>query len=898
MHGWQPSQNKQKQTRLQTPGTDEQFSLAAFCLQIVDFCLLGILFLAPLFFGGRHPLGRFVFICLAAIAGVAWLVRQTLLGRTSKQPPGWAYVLGFAAILLVTLQLLPLPTPWLQQLAPRNMELLGLGDDASGLGSWKTLSLTPNATKIALATLIAYVLLFITASGRIQELADVERWVRKIALAAILMAGFGILQYLTSNKLFFWFYEYPYTDTAQAAKGSFTCRNHFAHFLVLGFGPLLAWIVFQLGEGRHETARRQSASKFATAAKPIVLYASLVVLVLAVLLSLSRGGAMVLAVASIVTLAVYYRRGFLSGASLYGLGLLGLLVIGMLSLSGYERVATRLDDFTSISLEELDSQAGRRKIWAANVAAIREGSLFGSGAGSHREIYPVYLPQTLNTEYTHAENGYLQIATENGWLGAGLLALAILTISRWCWQALKNAPSSRALVLAGAITASLIASVVHSAFDFVWFIPSCMSLTILLAVCAQRLAQLAARNPSSTQLSAPWARPRWLAGTAVATCAAFWTVQTTLAPAASSLHWDRFLLTSAISKKQTYQQLTAGRINPNATKDQRARTEAMIFHLQNSLARNPQSPRAHLCLAGNYLQQFHERQESSDNTMSVDQIRDAALASQFSSPQALQQWLLRAFGENSRLLYRAHYHAHRALQLCPLQGKAYLYLSNLCFLEGHAKEKIDAYIRQGLQVRPYDGYVLFEAGRQRLLLGQAEQALHHWQQVYRDAGIHQFKIVQLLANQLPAEVFLEAFHPNWQTLHFIWRNYRQYGNEKDWEILLRYAESITPQECAEKSAHFAARIWYSLARIQRDVHQDEAALTSMQKACELSPGDYTLRRELSTQLVQAQRYSQAEPHLRWCLARRPDDVPVRNQLIQVTKSRLEYSSAPSESRYR
>ena len=886
---------RSKQSRSRTKGRGSVPPLAAHCLQVVDLCLLGILFVAPLFFGGRHLLGRLVFIALASIAGVAWFIHQALL-KQAQWTRTWANILGFAALLLVTVQVVPLALHSLGKIAPRNMSLLTLWNNGlrnngvraiPPLGEWRTLSLDPSSTKIALATLLAYVLLFITAAGRLRKVTDVERLLRGVALAAILMGGFGILQYFTSNGLYFWSYEYPFSTTSLAAKGSFTTKNHFAHFLVLGVGPLLAWVVLHLRHLRKNKNDPLSNARVSTTVTTLGLYAGLGIVALAVLLSFSRGGILVLMVASTITVAIFYRRGLLSSSYLYGLAMLGLVVVGLLSLSGYDRVAHRMGHFTSGSLEQLDNNEGRRKIWTANIEAIQAGSLFGSGAGTHREIYPVYFPQSPTLEHTHAENGYLQVATENGLLGIGLLVLMLLMVGSWCWQALRHAPSNQALILAGAVTASLMVSIIHSVVDFVWFIPACMSLTILLAACALRLAQLATAEhlPSTPSLS-PWTRSRWIGLAATTACAAAWALSAIIGPAAASIHWDKYLLSSRENRHPTLRQSVS---EPSAQDDPahlQARTEAMIYHLQKTLTHNPLSGRAHLRLAGKNLQLFEQRQLVSDNSMSIDQIRDAAIASQFASAQALRKWLVQAFGENSRLLYRAHYHARQALRLCPLQGEGYLYLANLCFLEGHSTPAINAYLEQGLRVRPHSGRVLFEAGRQRLLLGQVEQGFGDWQKIYNETGPHQQKIIRLLAGQLPANGFLEFFAPGWSTLPTLWKQYRERGTPDDWQEILDYTAAVAEKSRAQQSSYQAAHIRHALGDMHQALSHPEQALIYFQQALKLSPNVYTFRRSLGRALLQAKQYPLAEPHLRWCLARKPGNESLQEELIQATKSRL------------
>ena len=857
----------------------------------MDSCLLGIVFLAPLFLGGRHDLGRLIFVALASVAGVAWFAHQSL-SQARKWTHSWAFPLGLAALLLVLLQLLPLSQDWLITLSPRTPELLPLwshGADASAqLGTWATLSLAPSSTSVALATLIAYLLLFATVIGRLRNKADIEKLIRMIGYAGVLMGCFGLIQYYFSNDRFFWFYEHPHTTTSDAVKGSFTTRNHFAHFLTLAIGPLLACCL--LIRLKPSSRSRSSASPPSRAARSrtqmsLMLCFGIVVITLGVLLSLSRGGAAAFATAVTFAVGAYYRRGLINGAALYGLAMLGVIVVGVLSFSGYEEVSKRLDDFVSGSVEGLDKNEGRRKIWAANLEAIQAGTFFGAGAGSHREIYHLYLPQSLTREYTHAENGYLQIATENGWAGALLLAATLVAVGSWCMRALLWSSSDHAYLLAVGITASLLASVIHAFVDFVWFIPSCMSLTIILAACALRLGQLETQAHSARRFSVTWPRSRWICLTATAAAAAGWAILTTLGPATAATHRDKYLLAAKVNREHAFRTLTSN-AQPEETAAGQANTESAIFHLRNTLAHDPRSARAHLRLAGKYLQYFNLLQQSAANSMSVDQIREAALASRFQSGRELQQWLQTAFGQNSRLLYQAHYHTVQALRLCPLQGEGYLYLANLCFLEGNQPGAVEAYIEQSLLVRPYHGRVLFEAGRQLLLAGQLERAFNLWKRTYHDSGIHQLRIVRLLAGELPAPAFLQLFQPNWHTLRYVWQGYEQTGRADDMLAVLSYAENAAEREFTGVQSEQAAYVWRYLSNIQSKLNKESGALHSMEQAYRAAPSTLWVRRSLGQKLLQAARYDDAAVHLRWCLARQPDNDNLRQELVMATKHRL------------
>ena len=89
-------------------------SLTNLLLLVVDFALGGVIFLAPLFMGGRHPAGRLVYVVLAVVAAVAWLLRQCLLktARWTRSPADW---LVLAGVVVIGVQILPLPAPALNQ---------------------------------------------------------------------------------------------------------------------------------------------------------------------------------------------------------------------------------------------------------------------------------------------------------------------------------------------------------------------------------------------------------------------------------------------------------------------------------------------------------------------------------------------------------------------------------------------------------------------------------------------------------------------------------------------------------------------------------------------------------------------------------------------------------------
>jgi tetratricopeptide (TPR) repeat protein len=564
-------------------------------------------------------------------------------------------------------------------------------------------------------------------------------------------------------------------------------------------------------------------------------------------------------------------------------------MLGVLSIYGYDRVASRLDDLADGSLETMDRNEGRRKIWAANIAAFRNGWLTGAGAGSHREIYPVYLAESPPTEYTHAENGYLQVATELGVGGIALLIACFWLCGSWCYTCLTRLKSGNEQLYFGAIAAGLMAGAVHSLVDFVWYIPACMSVTVVLAACALRLAQLALPNEQATACQRQLTRPRTLELAAVGILAAAWCIHTLFGPAMASIHWDRYLR-AAIDKSQAARQQLSELISGQeqlATLDTESLLDSMLRHLECAAYWDRSQSRVQLRLASKYLARFELLQQRAENAMPLFQVREAVLASDFASPAELRAWLQRAVGENVEWLYRAYDHARRAAALCPLEGEAYLHLAKLCFLDCTPRHIAKAYSSQGLLVRPYDADVLFEVGKQNLLAGDLVSAVEYWRRCFRDRGMHQLRIVHALAGpQIPAALFLQEFQPDWWTLQSIWTRYRRAGNPNDLQAIVEYAARVTERQVQEKGGIPPEYIWLWQASMYTDVDRSAEALSCLEHAQRINPHLYAIRSALSRALMNAGRFTEAEPHVRWCLARRPDNKRFKAFLVEINKQRF------------
>ncbi len=856
-------------------------------LRGVDAGLAAILLAVPFAMGGRLAVGHLLLVALIFGTATCWCLHQSLARRGTWRPCAAHWIL-LAAVGWVALQLVPLPANVLQSLSPRVYELLPLwspgGEAGTRLGLWTTLSLAPGATREGMILLVACCLLFVVTVQRIRCLEDVQRLLRWVAIAVAAMAAFGLVQFLATNGKFFWFYEYPFSSPRDYAKGAFTNKNHFAHFIALGIGAVVWWALpWKKADGR----RRHRSFQFDTTGGPHHLADSLKLLVVplclfAVLLSLSRGGTMALFCGSLVTAAVFYRAGVLRGKALLGLAGVGSLVVAGLCLYGYDMVAGRMGDFTSIN--KLDGSGFRRQLWAADVHAIADFPLTGTGLGSHRDVYPIYLNQqnaVRDLEFTHAENGYIQVAMETGLVGLLMVLAAIALVGYWCLATLLAARSPPVTLAAAAIAAALVVSVVHSAVDFVWYVPGCMVVVVILSASACRLWQIT-QESAGRRLRCP-ALPQavWAVGALATVALGLVMVADRFNATRAEHYWHRYLILAQQSARaQGDEQIRARR--------------QMLAQLAQALRFRPDWAPAHAHAADLCLETFELSQLEAENSFDTRHIRDAAVASHFASSQALYRWLDRAIGKPWRWLPAALAHAHQAVADRPLLGGAYVDLAELSFLEGPRSPGKRAYVDQAYRVRPHDGAVLYAAGDEAILGGRSEEGVNFWKASFRCGRTHQQRLLKRLAGQMPAALLIETFQPDRDALRLMKNVYRKLPDTSELPLVLAHFAAASEASARKSQGQPAFASWMDAAGAYRAIGQTDRSIACLRRAVHVEPTSYAARKQLGRALFQSGRFAEAKKHLQWCVQRNEEDQATRRILEDAVRKEVAGLDAPPD----
>jgi len=390
--------------------------------------LVVIVALAPWFYGSTSPIVLEALTGVVAILGVLWAVRGALTGMIEFV---WSpiHALFLMIVVLGVIHLLPLP------IAVRS---LGSGADllGSGLDRWNRITLDPRATAEAvwrLGVLFGFFFLM-TSLVRTRRRAATVMWA--VTISGCVLSVVALFNHVAPEKAILWRF-----GPDSVAFGPFANRAHFAAFVEMIFPVALVRLV---GSGG-----------------PMIAAAALM-MSLAVLLSASRAGIVLLVLEAVGVIALCgsrRARGVLLVCILI-LAPVGAALVG--SEGALHRMARRFTEDTRG--ENGRASVNRLMIWRATGAMIADNPVLGVGLGAFAVAYPRYDEGNGLYSTTHAHNAYLQIVSETGLVGGIACFLFLFYGGRTAYRVIRRAQAQqRPLALAVAVGGGAV--VLHSLVD-------------------------------------------------------------------------------------------------------------------------------------------------------------------------------------------------------------------------------------------------------------------------------------------------------------------------------------------------------------------------------------------------------------------------------------------------
>jgi O-antigen ligase len=363
-----------------------------------------------------------------------------------------------AVIALPLVQLIPLPPSWWQALPGRDILMIP-GEPAP----WRPWTMTPGATRNALASLVVPATMFILLT---QANARVHRWMPAILLvmtgAAILL---GLVQFSGA-----WFSNPLLNDTRGQVSSIFANRNHFALLLAIGclIAPVWAFMDREALRWRWPLA------------VGFVLLA-----ILTVLATGSRSGTLLSGVALVLALLLVGKRlqRHMRGGPRWMLpaliGIVLLVIAGFVALSFATNRADAISRMIALEVQE-DMRARARPTVLAMIGLYMP---FGSGFGGFDSIFRIHEPIGLLklTYFNQAHNDVLGIALDGGLFGVALLLAAVLwwgaaTVRVW------RQKSSDAVLLGRLGSAVIFLILAASLTDYPARTPTIMAIVVVAAI--------------------------------------------------------------------------------------------------------------------------------------------------------------------------------------------------------------------------------------------------------------------------------------------------------------------------------------------------------------------------------------------------------------------------------
>jgi len=206
------------------------------------------------------------------------------------------------------------------------------------------------------------------------------------------------------------------------------------------------------------------------------------IMVMAVLLSMSRGGALGVvsgvAVLAVVDFMTARHRDALGKVLVpAGLGLLLAVLVAVMPGEVHERLL-------GIGRSNDDSTLYRKAIWKDALRAWTASPLFGQGMGAFADVIPRFKTSAGLFRVEHPENEPIEIAVEGGLIALVAAATAVIVAFARSVRAIRG---HRDRVLRGVVTGALagvVALTVHGLVDFNLRIPSNALMFMALMVMA------------------------------------------------------------------------------------------------------------------------------------------------------------------------------------------------------------------------------------------------------------------------------------------------------------------------------------------------------------------------------------------------------------------------------
>lgn len=441
--------------------------------KIIDGGLIGLIIFTPLpkgsigvFYFSIMELVIFGLLLIWCIRGISGAGSKNTIVTDERASFGFTslYIPILLLILFVVFQLYPLPSKNLKAFSPGTdrlyEELLPFypngetdnikeddpfsgGDEPfytalpfiSAPRTRRSLSLYGHSTREYLFKILAFAGLFFLIIETVRTRAQARRLIYVIIFTGLAIAVLSIINKYTYNGKALWIWK-PLAPNAQPINGPFINRSHFASYVNLIIPIGIGMVFYEAERKIRGTEKKLSKLKLLlyTERGPriLIFFFASVVMIGALFLSLSRGGMLSFVVMLFfMSLMIATRR---SIRKRFITVLLIFSVLGLTTWFGWDPIIKRMELLKNITQNPTSEL--RTQIWPQTFNTFKKYPLVGTGLGTFEYVFPMYKPAKSHFTFVYAENDYLQMLSEGGIIGAGIISWFLIiffhkTVKRW-----------------------------------------------------------------------------------------------------------------------------------------------------------------------------------------------------------------------------------------------------------------------------------------------------------------------------------------------------------------------------------------------------------------------------------------------------------------------------------
>jgi O-antigen ligase len=451
--------------------------------KFLEYGLLVLLAWSPLPAASVEEWAVFAIQLAVAVLAGAYILSEPKPPLNPHLPPLLKRLRPVAIALFgfLALQVVPLPVAIVRIVAPGSYDFRRLYAPEFGRMKFMTLSIAPSATIGAALFLAALFILGFLVLHTVRRGLHIRTLLAVLAISGAFQALYGLFE-LSRNDPRLLFYKKLFSP--DSVTGTFVNRNHLSGYLEmiipLALGLAIArmnMMTFGVKGFREKLLLWTSKGILVN----VLLLGAAVVMALAVALSNSRSGLVVLAFTAFLFLGLSVSAFSRTGFRVPWIGKTiraTFLCVTILALT--VGIGSTIRRFALDDLLHED----RPQYWSNTMAIIGDFPIFGTGLGTFASAYGAYeTASSSELRLVHAHNDYLEYVAELGVAGAGLLFGTVFYIAGaagLAWRTRRNA-QARALGLGGLV--ALAGMGLHAVTDFNLHIPANMVLfTVVLSL--------------------------------------------------------------------------------------------------------------------------------------------------------------------------------------------------------------------------------------------------------------------------------------------------------------------------------------------------------------------------------------------------------------------------------